>query len=101
MNKQDCTWRLVDMWRWILLVFVLLLVGCSSGIVQELEEEPQAQVTDDDPPVDTVQTGSMPTLTNLGQAPELTNDVWLNSAEPLRLAGLRGKVVLLEMWTFG
>ncbi len=53
------------MWRWILLVFTLLLVGCSSGIVQELEEEPQAQVTDDDPPVDTVQTGSMPTLTSL------------------------------------
>ena len=87
------------MWRWILLVFTLLLVGCSSGIVQELEEELQA--TDDGPAVDTAQTGSMPTLTNLGQAPELTNDVWLNSAEPLRLAGLRGKVVLLEMWTFG
>lgn len=87
------------MWRWILLVFVLLLVGCSSGIVQEIEEAPQA--TDDDPAVDTAQTGSMPKLTNLGQAPELTNEVWLNSAEPLRLAGLRGKVVLLEMWTFG
>ncbi len=87
------------MWRWILLVFVLLLVGCSSGIVQEIEEGPQAP--DDDPPVDTAQTGTMPTLTNLGQAPELTNEVWLNSAEPLRLAGLRGKVVLLEMWTFG
>jgi hypothetical protein len=78
----------------------LLLVGCSSGIVQEIEEEPHVQATDD-PAGDTAQTGSMPTLTNLGQAPELTNEVWLNSDEPLRLAGLRGKVVLLEMWTFG
>jgi hypothetical protein len=40
-------------------------------------------------------------LENLGPAPELTNQVWINSPMPLRLADLRGKVVLLEMWTFG
>ncbi|MFH1524379.1 MAG: redoxin domain-containing protein [Chloroflexota bacterium] len=40
-------------------------------------------------------------LQDLGPAPELTNDTWLNSAQPLRLADLHGKVVLLEMWTFG
>jgi hypothetical protein len=40
-------------------------------------------------------------LPNLGPAPELTNEVWLNTDEPLRLANLRGKVVLLDMWTFG
>lgn len=33
-------------------------------------------------------------------APELRGEAWLNSP-PLRLAGLRGKVVLLDMWTFG
>lgn len=38
---------------------------------------------------------------DLGPAPELTNEVWLNVDAPLRLADLRGKVVLLEMWTFG
>ena len=41
------------------------------------------------------------TLPDLGQAPELSNSVWLNSDVPLRLADLRGKVVALEMWTFG
>ena len=40
-------------------------------------------------------------LENIGPAPELTNQVWLNIDHPLRLADLRGKVVLLEMWTFG
>jgi len=40
-------------------------------------------------------------LPNLGPAPELTNDTWLNLDAPLRLADLRGKVVLIDMWTFG
>jgi thiol-disulfide isomerase/thioredoxin len=39
-------------------------------------------------------------LPNLGTAPELENEVWLNTESPLRLADLRGQVVLLDMWTF-
>ena len=35
-----------------------------------------------------------------GPAPELSNDTWFNSA-PLRLADLRGKVVMVEFWTYG
>ena len=40
-------------------------------------------------------------LPDLGTAPELTNDTWLNVDAPLRIADLRGKVVIVEMWTFG
>ncbi|MGB2962704.1 MAG: hypothetical protein WBB69_01825 [Anaerolineales bacterium] len=40
-------------------------------------------------------------LSNLGQAPELTNTIWINTEGPLSLAKLRGQVVLLDMWTFG
>jgi len=40
-------------------------------------------------------------LPDLGPAPELTNDTWLNVDSPIRLADLRGKVVIVEMWTFG
>ncbi|NDJ54010.1 MAG: redoxin domain-containing protein [Chloroflexi bacterium] len=38
---------------------------------------------------------------DMGPAPELHDGPWLNSDEALKLADLRGQVVLLEMWTFG
>jgi thiol-disulfide isomerase/thioredoxin len=34
------------------------------------------------------------------KAPEITSPAWVNS-EPLSLKALRGKVVLVEFWTFG
>jgi hypothetical protein len=33
-------------------------------------------------------------------APEVVGGPWVNSA-PLTLAGLRGRVVLVEFWTYG
>lgn len=39
-------------------------------------------------------------LRDLGAAPEIQNTVWLNTPTPLKLADLRGQVVLLNMWTF-
>ena len=33
-------------------------------------------------------------------APELADTTWINSA-PLKLKELRGKVILLEFWTYG
>jgi|GEM_PF-2893916 len=40
-------------------------------------------------------------LPDLGPAPDITNEVWLNTDQPLNLAALRGRVVLVEFWTFG
>jgi hypothetical protein len=34
------------------------------------------------------------------RAPEITGEPWINSP-PLSLADLRGRVVLVEFWTFG
>jgi hypothetical protein len=77
------------------LAFALLLLGLSAcGTVATSEpesEKPEAMPT----------TASLPALPDLGPAPELTNDVWLNVDAPLRLANLRGKVVAIDMWTFG
>lgn len=51
--------------------------------------------------VDKPTSSSISSLPDLGPAPELTNEIWLNVASPLRLADLRGKVVAIDMWTFG
>lgn len=71
-------------------IFGLIMLGISScGL-----ETTSASKTPEQP----LTSASLP---DLGAAPELTNDVWLNVDEPLQLADLRGKVVALEMWTFG
>jgi hypothetical protein len=71
----------------------LILFGCAS----QQSSPPRSEVQ---PPTEEP---ALPkaALPDLGPAPELTNDTWLNVASPLRLADLRGKVVMIDMWTFG
>ena len=40
-------------------------------------------------------------LPDLGPAPDIANEVWLNTDQPLNLAALSGRVVVVEFWTFG
>jgi thiol-disulfide isomerase/thioredoxin len=89
-----------------LLAFILFGCASQSGISSS-----QTQMEDPSPAlapgasVDSTQDKSVmqktASLPDLGIAPELTNDTWLNVDSPLRLANLRGKVVMIEMWTFG
>lgn len=62
---------------------------------------PQTLIYEEAEPTSAQTPSNRADLTDYGTAPELTNDVWLNTDAPLRLADLRGQVVLLEMWTFG
>jgi uncharacterized lipoprotein YmbA len=79
--------------RWIGIMVGLVLVGCAS-------QQPSAEPSDkESEPVAIEQPGVV--LQDFGLAPELENTVWLNTEQPLRLANLRGQVVLLDMWTFG
>lgn len=79
--------------RWIGILAGLLLVSCAGP-------RPSAEPSDKEgEPVAIEQPGVV--LQDYGLAPELENTVWLNTEAPLRLANLRGQVVLLDMWTFG
>ncbi len=43
-----------------------------------------------------------PLFTGATPAPDFQPGLdWLNTTRPVTLAGLRGKVVLLDFWTFG
>lgn len=70
--------------KWWFVGLVLALAGCAA-------------LPGDRAPAATLEVS----LTNFGPAPELANEVWLNVDGPLRLADLRGRVVLIDMWTFG
>jgi len=39
-------------------------------------------------------------LPDMGLAPEISNEVWINSENALQLADLRGEVVMVEFWTY-
>jgi hypothetical protein len=67
---------------WLLFFFILLFSACTRA------EKPSSL-------------SSQATYPDLGPAPDLVGDVWLNTDAPIHLASLKGKVVLLDMWTFG
>lgn len=82
--------------RWLWSLLLLSLAACALA--------PQAgPYVEEGAPVDDVSASPEMEieLKNYGPAPELTNEVWLNVDQPLRLADLRGRVVLIDMWTFG
>lgn len=66
--------------RWLLFLFTLSLAACTSSASygQDLNIG----------------------FSDYGPAPELVGNVWINADAPLRMADLRGKVVLVDMWTF-
>lgn len=108
--------------RWMILVFTTIFLGACAGPsgpqpaplgparpTEAPTQEAQPPLPPTPAPLDTARPAATPTievarfradLPDLGAAPELNNEVWLNTDQPLRLADLRGKVVLLDMWTF-
>ena len=83
----------------VFLLLLLIMVACTAPAAEPVSNE-----------VEIIASGTIqpPTrgaivvdLPDMGEAPEFKNDVWINSEGPVTLASQRGKVVLLEFWTFG
>jgi len=80
----------------------------ASGDVTELalSEVPPATIAAEEAPGITelpvpTTTPALASLPVIGPAPGWNNETWINTDSPLPLEDLRGKVVLLEFWTFG
>ncbi len=83
--------------RWgtaVLFLLTLMVTACTAAEPEQIEASPEATAT-------ATQEVIVVDLPDMGAAPEFRNDVWLNSDGPVSLADQRGKVVLLEFWTFG
>ncbi|MCP4427832.1 MAG: hypothetical protein GY803_25395 [Chloroflexi bacterium] len=90
----------------VLTALATVLIGCTAVAQPPIQptDKPAANPTN---PV-AIQTTIQPTgrpimsdLPDLGEAPEIFNEVWINADTPATIASARGKVVLLEFWTFG
>lgn len=85
---------IIMMRNWLAgLVGILLLSGCSSYL----------NIPNDSSSADLIHSNQTHEV-ELGDydlAPELTQSNWINTDHPLRLADLKGKVVLIDFWTFG
>lgn len=82
-----------------LAVLVVIVIGRAGWSLNKTA----AQSNDGTQP-DAAATGEtvyVSSLRDYGPAPEISGESWLNTAVPLRLNNLKGKVVLLDMWTFG
>ena len=97
---------------WVALGISMLLTACSApsytpqtvpddSLEQIVAEESGSTMLEDSSEREVARESVAVLLDDYGLAPEIENEVWLNTQGPLRLADLRGSVVLLEMWTFG
>jgi hypothetical protein len=88
-----------------LLAVGLLLAACAAEPVPAAEvQQPvgsTAGPTSNQPPTPSHKPPPAAPFRDMGPAPEINNDVWLNTDRPLPLSSLRGQVVLIEFWTFG
>jgi thiol-disulfide isomerase/thioredoxin len=91
----------------LIVLLVVIITSCSQQTGGDVQTSPVKGfgITRTAPtvifPIDSNNRSPKSSLPDMGAASELETTVWLNSDTPLRLNDLKGKVVLLEMWTFG
>jgi thiol-disulfide isomerase/thioredoxin len=87
----------------VFFITILAATACTApaaeGVSRADSEEVESAASNSE--TQSTQGDNMVDLPDMGEAPEFLNEVWLNSDGPVTLADQRGKVVLLEFWTFG
>lgn len=71
----------------LMLFIACALMGCTRTTELSTTKHPKAIMEADYPIIRT--------------APEIIGEVWINADGPLHMKDLQGKVVLIEMWTYG
>lgn len=85
--------------RYWLFILLVALSACAGKPAKDTPPTPSTAIPPAQAPAaDPTAAASYP---DLGPSPELVGDVWLNIDAPLHLADLGGKVILIDMWTFG
>jgi hypothetical protein len=84
-----------------ILILFLILTACTSSRRGSAAESSGVQLLASGTVVPPTAKPIQVELPDMGPAPEILNETWINSDTPVTLESVRGKVVLLEFWTFG
>ncbi|WP_420629586.1 hypothetical protein [Candidatus Leptofilum sp.] len=84
----------------VFILLILVMTACTSTAAEEASSG-EVEVLASGTVVPPTRGEVVVDLPDMGEAPEFLNEVWLNSDGQVTLAEQRGKVVLLEFWTFG
>ena len=82
-------------------ILILILIACTSNQREPAAESSGVQVLASGTVAPPTPKPIAVDLPDMGEAPEILNETWINSDVPVTLESVRGKVVLLEFWTFG
>ena len=93
---MDTTLRVVGATA-VFLLIALVVAACS----RQASQPPTPIAGETAVPPTATSAPQITSLPDLGEAPEIENEIWLNADAPITLASQRGKVVLIEFWTFG
>lgn len=100
--------RIANRFTYFLAIVLILLAACTNQpeeVEEIVEETAETAVTPEGDPANSEEEDVSPTPQSYAgrvPAPEFpTNLDWLNTGQPLTLSELKGKVVLLDFWTYG
>ena len=82
-------------------ILILILIACTGNQRESAADSSGVQVLASGTIVPPTPQPIEVDLPNMGEAPEILNETWINTDAPVTLESVRGKVVLLEFWTFG